>query len=428
MVKSLQEICLTKICSDLYYYYQFCKRRSIRIPQCLGDKIFDIFYKNLFPKKKENSLLIFHREITSLTEFRIDTKLFKNFEILKYLDKDSLKKITFLFDSLTNNQLLKLEEGLKNFKNLKYFTAPVSVGDEKLNKILNGISQSCHSLTHLDFSFCSITQSNSKDFGNFLWKCTNIEYIDFTGCQDIEDGISNIINGLENSRKSLRGIYLGFCSFNESHIKLISNFIESINHLEDIHLTGINGYSLSLLSNSLVNSSKCLKKLYFGSSSLNIEQSNDVKNLLLQCSSIEKVDFSCCKFVKNGIRNICNGLISSSNKLRKINFKFCHLTREDCESLKILLLHCIKLEKIDLRYNSNMINGFTLICEGLKSLSNSLNDVLLSGCKLTRSQVHSFCNLLESCGYLETFHFNCFRISGKKNILHIANNLFFISE
>ncbi|CAD5126885.1 unnamed protein product [Dimorphilus gyrociliatus] len=308
------------------------------------------------------------------------------FNQFQSLNKNFLKQINLSDSNLKDDQVKCLGTMLKECSSLESIDLSMN---RKLGSgfkfIFDGLGFLAKCLKCINVSDCNLTENEGKYLGKLLKKCKYIEDIDLSYNWQMGYGFRLILNGLLLSANTLKqfkvshcnldmfqGIYLGrtlreFCS--------VVNIDISSNHKMELAVGFICGTCRSF--------SKTLQQINISSCKLASDDAKILGNTLQQCPSIVKLDLSNnSRIGKDEFQTICDGLESSANTLKEINFSHCDLHEEQAISLGDTFQKCSSLEYINLNGNTNMGKGFQIICQGLLSSAKTLQQINIYNCNL----------------------------------------------
>ncbi|KAK0175441.1 hypothetical protein PV327_009192 [Microctonus hyperodae] len=272
--------------------------------------------------------------------------------ILKHLDLRSLCRccrVNKYFNTIARDALL-----YKSL-NLKPYWHCIDA------KTLNILSTRCDYLQRLDFSWCgSYGTITSQNFIDFLNSCGSLlTHLRLNCCRFVDD---NVIAVISRVCKNLKELCLRNCSeiTYEGFIAL-----SKLNHLErlELYMTSIETLELC----SILNKNPQMRHLNLASMRDRVNMDEVAAELASSCPYLESVDFWKSRtLTATGVR-----ALSHCTNLREVDFGWCGGVGVACESLRIFLSKCCKLEKVFL----GSLRGITdrdieplLRCEKLQQL------------------------------------------------------------
>ncbi|CAD5126338.1 unnamed protein product [Dimorphilus gyrociliatus] len=262
------------------------------------------------------------------------------------------------------------------------------LGDDKFSKIFQQLYKSSTVLKELKCSNCDLSENNMEAIENLISNCSNIEKINISKNSNKGTGISKIVHGLFNSSNSLKELNFSFCDLDKSTTKNIGILLNCCNSIENIDLSGnlriANRITCVFLG--LLNSTNTLKEIHLLGCDLAENECINIGHMLMNFPKIEIINISENENMGNGVSSICSGLVTSADSLKEIYMRNCNLDGYQSSCLGNLLKNCSKFKIIDLSGNSKMTFGFFNICQGLLRSSNTLEEILFIGCDLKRKQ------------------------------------------
>lgn len=199
-----------------------------------------------------------------------------------------------------------------------------------LNPTLNNI------LKEIDFSFCCLNESQSKDIGKLLLRFKSIESAGFKGNDDMKRGLLNIFEGLQKSSNTLKRLNFSQCQINELQSKEFGKLLKSCSNIQslDISLNQQMNNGFTEILNGLKESSNKLKELNLSSLNITNLQLKELGELLLKCQHFEFLNLSHNINMQDEIIEVVNGLSNCKQSLKHLNLSFCALTEQKKETLK----------------------------------------------------------------------------------------------
>ncbi|CAD5126870.1 unnamed protein product [Dimorphilus gyrociliatus] len=278
--------------------------------------------------------------------------------------------------------------------------------DNGFFNICNGLEQSFNTLKNINLFSCNLNDEQNRMVGKLFKKCSQLETIHLGGNLMMENGLLQICDGLEQAVSTLKDLNFIWCNLNEEHCKHIGKLLKRCSKIETINIGGNEnmGNGLSNICNGLVQSSNSLKHVIFFWCNLNENECKMIGNLFENCSNIETINFEWNQQMGNGLFDICKVLLQSSNSLKEINFLWCDLNEQQCRKIGKLFEYCSNIEKIHFGGNGNMGNGLFDICSGLVQSANNLRVVNFLDCNLNEEECRIIGNLLKNCSRIEVIN------------------------
>ncbi|CAD5126970.1 unnamed protein product [Dimorphilus gyrociliatus] len=377
--------------------------------------------------------------------FRFNTRFSEDFKKIcngLQLSSMSLLSIDFSFCCLNSQQICYLSNLLSNCTQLQNIQlANNAMSDEVFQILCNSLKSSSASLLTINFSHCSIDDSQAYHLYDLLKECRSLETFLLSGNNKLADGFEMICNGLKVSSQSLQNI-----NFNGISVPIVENenvylncLVRECLSLREITLPkNVKSYLLidhfksssPLINNEFSdNRSKCnfnrdnnLSAIDFkricnrfklsinNLVSINFSFCCRLKNLfshfadfVKECTFLQKINISGIFNFGDNFKRICSSLKSSSKTLLSIDVSSCDLDSEQCNHFSDLLAECTQLKGINLSGNINCGDGFLIICNALKLSSKTLEYIDVLYCGLNEKQGNSLADLLKQCNSLRDF-------------------------
>ncbi|CAD5126694.1 unnamed protein product [Dimorphilus gyrociliatus] len=261
-----------------------------------------------------------------------------------------------------------------------------TIANENL-KLFKGLQCSSYTLKIIRITEFKLDEDASNHLGNLLLDCHHIEELDLEGNTNMRKGFFAICNGLQNSCSKLKFLYLEECNLNENMGLSLAQLLVNCTQLQACQLKSNKDLVEAIISicGGLETSSDTLKTLDFADCNLDENSSISLGNLLLKCSTVEKVHLNCNRNMgRQGFSSICKGLVKSSTSLKGLYFDECCIDEFLCICIGDLLTKCSKIEKTYFRSNPSMINGVYIIFKELYAFRANLTAIDFENCNITK--------------------------------------------
>lgn len=309
----------------------------------------------------------------------------------------SLQGIKFHILEMENSQIQLLKDLMEN--NLKIKQNPINVYLHVKNPFKNEFGElykSGKSLTVIDLSYSDIQGYQCKKFGELLSIFNQIEIIDLTGNMNMGQGLKSITEGLKASFHTLKKIYFRRIGLTEDSSFYVGDLLKVCLNLDTLSLAGNDNIQngLSFILNSLTKSSEKLRELDLSNCKINELSQENLSKLLTECNVIRKIDLSNNTFNVEHFANVCQSLTVSRLSLSYLLLDYCQLNENQITELGKLLLKCSFIRKLSLV--DNLISKvFPSLYNGLKNSKEFLIDIDVRLCNITakqRSKFRELCN------------------------------------
>ncbi|CAD5126915.1 DgyrCDS14930 [Dimorphilus gyrociliatus] len=250
-----------------------------------------------------------------------------------------------------------------------------------------------------------------------LESCSSLQCLDLSNNRLMGDRFKNICNGISSSWEFIKEINLKNCYLTEKQGKWLGDTLKKCTSLESLNLSynRLGEEAFETICDGLKSSSSKLSEMKLISCFLSKRDANSLSKILKQCTSLETIDFSENEELGNEFEKIFE---NCSKKLKSLKLSNCKLNQIDAHSLQELIEVCPFLEVIDLSNNKEMGDGFRSICQQWSN-GNSLKEINLSHCNLSKTQAELFGKALEKCEKIKTLD-----LSGNKNIKEAFYEIF----
>lgn len=395
---TLQNISLKNITKNSNLNYHLILKNGMKIPTAIGNIIYDYFIMNIPMDCKNLNLKLFHKNIVSLSKFKFDSYTTTNLDDILMIDLLSLREIQFsrlaFFNEINFHKLKDFFKRMKNIeninlslsnKNIELFSfvnfsktlkyAKLLYFDTNLPFNLNDLFENCLLLEEL--SITNEYNNNNNNYFNMrnIFKLKNLQSLSFYSFPitfKSRDNPGETIN--ENlTLKSLKYIKIHNCQMKISDWKIFGKMFGNCSNIEYAYFNTTRG--VKFLCEGLKNSKKRIKSITFKDCCLHEENGKALREFLLNCHQLKKIDFSSNNLEVKVLKNILNGLISSCHSLKDISFENCSLDTKCCKVLREFLLLCKHLENLNFSRNQLIRDGIKDIWNGLKLSSGSLQSL-----------------------------------------------------
>lgn len=339
--------------------------------------------------------------------------------------KDSLKKIYFYNCNLNEENCKKIGNILKNFTKITEIDAG---WNESLKfgciDVLNGLIGSRFSLQKIDFNECGLNEQNGQEIGKIFKEFTSMIDFDVGQNKSLKSGCVDILHGLLGSKQSLQRIYVDGCNISEQNAKDIGETLKEFNSVAEIAI-GMNecitSASIDIL-NGLLESKYSLKKIDLNSCGLSEQDGTKMGNILKEFTSVTEIDVGWNESLKSGCVDILRGLLSSKSSLKIINFKTCNLNENNGKEIGNILRDFLSIQSINIAENESLKSGCVDILHGLFGSQQSLQKIYLCKCNISEQNAKDIGKILKEFTNLTEIDIGC-NESLKSGCVDILNGL-----
>lgn len=419
---NLKEICLESVCSNLYLNYVVCKYNLWKIPSCIADSILEYFARNSKIQGK-NDLFFFRKDITSIGKVIITSKLLPFLNILSEIDKNSVKEVKIFIHSLNQSSYEGLMEILSNSFNVEKLSIAV-FNEHKFSDIFNGFIPSSSNLKEINLPNFNLDEIQCQSLGQLFHQCDRLEKINISENVNMKHGFVHLCKQLKFSSDSLREIDFCYCYLDDGQTKALANLLQKCSNLCFVNLAGnpFPEMEFQALCRGLCKSCHSLEIILFGECKLTEVNCIEIGKFLNYCQSIKEIELFNNRSMNNGLIYVFDGICQSSSVLNVLNLSSCNLNESHCKQLKALLENCSNIQLFNISYNKNCGNGFTDICQGLIKSGEKLKKVFMVNCDLNEEQGTNVGKLLESCSSIQIFTI-AFNPDMNNGSAHVINGL-----
>lgn len=300
------------------------------------------------------------------------------FVICKALAKSSnyLEEIILSNCKLTEDDCQNFGIILEKCNNIKTIDVSFNaIVRNRLKFICNGLKNSSGTLKKINLSDIGLNSNDGKELGNFLAHCSSIEYLSLERNTDLENGFTSVFYGLKKSSNTLRQLNLFSTAITNQYWTALENCLINCTQLEIFSISFNqlpSDKSLFDLAKCFQKSKHCLKEITIHLNYLNASQLKNIEKLLSSCDHLEKFEALTPYLVGNF--DISTMLSKSTKYLTKLNISPFSLNEEMCSNLSNLLKKCQKIETISV-YTKDTLQGLKDICDGLVQSSNTLKSI-----------------------------------------------------
>ncbi|CAD5116687.1 unnamed protein product [Dimorphilus gyrociliatus] len=324
-------------------------------------------------------------------------------EIIKSFEKscNTLKDINFSSCNLREDQAECLANCIKKCSNLNSLNLSLNTKMKQgFKSIALAMRNSGKSVEHLNFSSCNLSRDQAASLKEFLDICTNLKTINLTENPNMQDSLEELLLILS---KTLVYLNLSFCKLSLNQIKSLESYLSQSPTIEVLLLRGsLNSLNINYLIRGLDYIVRTLKIIDISLNSIKSQQQQPLETVLGKCSNLTTIDFSCCVYTTKEILNWQEMIELSSNSLQNLALSNCFLSKSSAESLAKGLKRCCNLRSVKLNYNTDMLDGLNDIFNALKESSSTLQNLNVSNCSLSEGQIATLVVLLNTCQNLES--------------------------
>ena len=311
-----------------------------------------------------------------------------------------LQEIDLSYNSLSKVDLLSILKGMKNISSLvKINGSHNKIIDEAADELAKILFHNT-SLQELDLSYNNLSKLDSLRILKGMKNISTLIIINVSYNEIIDEAANELAN-----------VLLQNTSLQE--INLSCNNLSKLDSLRI--LKGMKNISTLIIIN--VSHNEIID-----------EAANELANVLLQNTSLQELNLSYSSLSKLDSFRILKGMENISN-LITLNVSHNKIIDEAADELANILLHNTKLEKLDLSFNNLSNTDIVKVFKGMKNISN-LKEINIGYNMITDKAADSIATVLSHNSKLQTLNmsFNYLRsrgcieiFNGMKNILYLSN-------
>lgn len=316
----------------------------------------------------------------------------------------------FIENSAETDNFKDLCKCIKQCKQLNHVV--LSSNDIHCNSLIqffNSLKMSSSTLVSLKLRHCCLRVLSCLSLSECLKKLTKLRNIDLSFNTEMKSGLQHIFEALKYSPYQLQNVSLVSSFTDVEQIERFCDFLNKCTSLEDIDLSKNRCLRdhFDRICHGLSHSKKTLSKLNFSYCELSAKDHDCIGKLINECERLIEWDLSGNMTMLDGFKEIYN---DSEYSLTTLKVCCCSLNEEKCRWLSYVLKKCVSLRDLDLQGNKNMNNGFRIICFRIKSFP-FLKKLNLSDCSLSSAQCDELGRALEGLKSLQSFN-----LSSNKNM------------
>ncbi|CAD5126625.1 unnamed protein product [Dimorphilus gyrociliatus] len=251
-------------------------------------------------------------ELFNISDNRLGTGI-QN--ICNGLEKSSstLKELNFSDCDLTEKLCKPIEKLLNECCQIELFNISDNRLGTGIQNICNGLEKSSATLKELNFSNCDLKGENWDFFEIQMRKFCNLEVINLKNNKKIGNGFLSICSGFANSGTTLKEINLSNCNITKSYCSSLQILLSLCSSLEiiDLSLNSCMGKGLSDIINSLKRSSKTLREISLSKCNITEKRCKEIKDVLMKFDKLNIIDLSFNFQIGNGLFHIRSQLSNS---------------------------------------------------------------------------------------------------------------------
>lgn len=402
----LKSICMSKICLNLYFNYQLCKKNSFKVPSAVGQQIFEFSF-NVFVQFEDNDLKFFKREITELRRINLKRQQFGRIKFFDFLNGHVLDELSFgviekfyvpnnKFRVKVNKVIISNLGGKYNnsWKLLNYLVVVNSIvirdteaEFENFNSVINLLNNSEKTLLSLHLDMKNLPIKVLKEINDILMKKNDLEK--FATNLPIENfEFEKYDFDIELICRNITKLDLNFKNLSIESVELIGkiprlNSIKISTFLKDNKITDA---FLNTLNEQL-----CLKieNLYLTFKEITIELSEKINDSLANCITLKNIQIKSVDRNNHLNSKIFISLLPSAPFLKTIYLSFKDPVNVD-NAVENFLLECSSL----IRFEINLYLAFAIDVKFINHALNSSKETIeifrISYWRLMNDQVKNF--------------------------------------
>lgn len=427
-MKSLEDITLCLVCSNIDWNLKLCEKFNWKIPPFVGNKIIINMKKQYNIIKKEN-MKFFNSNIIEFTDF-VTVKQFyyiSNYEILHGRHLESLtifgiERFSYNFENLspihTNCLYIKdvsfmefnLEKMVNFFKNFIFVRHTIvieNVQDKNFFRaILHLLENSSGTLEFLSFRDCYIFNEFQNNLSLIMSRMPKLRSIKFhafesTTIKYLQQCV--VTDMLTSSYVSIKVLDLqGY----KCHAPALITVLGKIHSLEEFLIENFPDAKLSLIQVLRQKQASTLKKVHMSFGELPGECLIELGEFLKQAKNLQNIFFFLNETTMPELENFMDGLVQSAGNLQQF-FVGMHMNANISINTKwkTFFSKCQSLTEIDFRFIKGVTQLLPSLKQAISNCKHTLEFVFLE--KIDPKNLSSILLVLKELKNLKHFNIDC---------------------
>ncbi|XP_037258779.1 ribonuclease inhibitor isoform X1 [Falco biarmicus] len=202
--------------------------------------------------------------------------------------------------------------------------------------------------------------------------------------------------------KSCKSIRLDDCNLSSSHCEDLSSIISMNPVLAELKLSNneMGDAGIEYLCKGLLTPSCSLQKLWLQNCNLTGASCETLRAVLSTQPSLTELRIGDNRLGTAGVKVLCQGMMSPSCKLQKLQLDYCELTADVVEALNAALQSKPTLKELSLSNNTLGDTATKQLCRGLVESSCNLELLHLENCGITSDSCQEISAVLSSMSSL----------------------------
>ncbi|XP_066512860.1 ribonuclease inhibitor-like [Hoplias malabaricus] len=269
--------------------------------------------------------------------------------------------------------------------------------DEGVEKLCNGLKSLNCKLETLKLALCNLGEKSCESLGSVLeMENSSLREMDLSNNDLKDSGVEKLCVGLKSSHCKLETLRLDSCVLSEDSCDSLASVLSSGSTLKELDLSNndLQDSGVKELCDGLKSPLCKPETLGLAQCRLGKQSCEHLRSVLLENSSLKKLDLSKNDLQDSGVKELCDGLKSEDCKLETLRLAQCRLGKQSCEHLRSVLLNNSSLKNLDLSNNDLQDSGVKELCDGLKSEDCKLETLRLNSCDLSDDSCDSLASVL----------------------------------
>ncbi|KAM9313340.1 NACHT, LRR and PYD domains-containing protein 12-like [Gastrophryne carolinensis] len=259
------------------------------------------------------------------------------------------------------------------------------LGDSAVTRLCKGLRDPRCPLQELSLYMCDLSPLCCDDLGPALATNRSLTKLDLSKNHLQDSGIKNLCEGLRDpcctlKELSFRGCYLSHLGCNDLQSVLVKN--QSLMKL-DLSENELKDCGIKRLREGLNDPDCTLQELSLRRCELSSLCCDDLCSVLVENQSLTKLDLSDNNLGDSGVKSLCKGLGDSHCTLQELSLAKCNLSPSCCDDFRSVFVANQYFTKLDLTRNCLKDSGVMRLCEWLKDHSCTLQELSLLTCNLS---------------------------------------------
>lgn len=245
--------------------------------------------------------------------------------------------------------------------------------------IQEGLKNSKNTLKHINFDECMLTFANDLVTHELFQSFPNITNISLKRNFTLKSKCWVILDGLSKSRHNLKCISFPQCHIDNTNESQVHRILDHFSEIENINFSNNSDIKFNpwIILDGLRNSRNTLRFINFTSCKVKLDNTDEIWKIFKYFNCIEYLIFTNNPDLMDDAWKILDGLKHLKNTLKYIDFTGCNINSFDKDYIEKILNNFTNIEYISLEFQFLLGNNIWHLINGLKYSKNTLKQLYI---------------------------------------------------